>query len=589
MQQHEAPECCVGGDSLPASVRPEISASWRRSRLSGVPLDRMPTVHVSEFDGEARLLRASAPVLDRLSEEIHDFPLSLLLTDKDARIIDRRTGMRSLRAQLDGVTAVPGAEYAEEAVGTNGVGTCVATGRPFIVSGSEHFTAALRQLTCAAAPIVNPFSGRIEGVLDITCRWDEANRLMLAFVREAVGEISRRLEELASATERALLHHFLHAARRSSGPVVSVSGDLVIANGAAARLLGPGDHVRLWEQVSGSLSGGPSMGEVALAEGVTYQADVTTISAAGRTVGALVRLAGERTHARPAAPNVGPDGLVGESRPWRTLCAEVQAVARSAVGVVVVGEDGVGKLAVARALGSANDPAAPIDVVDAGILRAGEREWLDRLRARSEQPGTVIIRRVELVPPRQVAAVAAICAQAVARVVATADETWPASLGRRLVDQFPVRIRIPPLRDRREDIAPTMVELIRRHAPVPNAVRIRPDALSVLARHPWPGNVRQLEGLACQLLLRRRCGDITTGDLPPDYRDAHRGDGLTGLQLLERDAIVRALEVEHDNKQAAAVRLGISRSTLYRKLEAYQLGRSRGGDDPSHGAGRVAH
>lgn len=590
MHQRSVGDRCLDEGDWEVSIRPEIGASWQRSQLSGVPADRMPEVRVSDVDAEAWLLRAAGPILDRLSDEISDFPLSLLLTDQDARILDRRTGVRSLRAQLDGVTAVPGAEYGEDAMGTNGVGTCVATGRPFVVSGDEHYTEALRQLTCAAAPILNPFSGRIEGVVDITCPSGQASGLMLAFVRQAAGEIRRRLEELASATERTLLRHFLPAARRSRGPVLSVSGELVIANAAAARLLAPGDHRRLWEQVSTSLDAAGTIEQVALANGVTYQAEVVPISAGTRNVGALVRIGASSAPARTAMqPRHELAGLVGESRLWQALCAEVHAVARSPLGVVVVGEDGVGKLGVATALGAAGDPEARLTVVDAGALLAGEREWLARLQAFAEQPGTVVIRRIELLPPERVPAVAAMCVHASARLIATADDTWPASLHRRLVDQFPVRIRVPPLRDRPEDIRPIMTELISRHAADPNTVRVRPDALRVLARHPWPGNVRELEGVACQLLLRRRCGDITVCDLPPDYRGAPLGGSLTGLQLLERDAIVRALETEQGNKQAAATRLGISRSTLYRKLDAYHLSGANGSDRQCERDGRVAN
>ncbi len=114
-------------------------------------------------------------------------------------------------------------------------------------------------------------------------------------------------------------------------------------------------------------------------------------------------------------------------------------------------------------------------------------------------------------------------------------------------------------------------ELVRRHGDH-DEVRVRPDVLRVLAGRPWPGNVRELEGVLRHALARRRRGDVSVDDLPVDYRAPVATDALTAMQVLERDAIVHALDAEHGNKHATAVRLGISRSTLYRKLVRYELG-----------------
>ena len=107
----------LGGAGLDPSVRPEISASWRRSLLNGVPADHLPDLPVDDLDDESRLLRAAAPVLDRMADDIADVSMSLVLTDGTARILDRRVGVRRLRAALDSVSAVPGAAYSEEVVG----------------------------------------------------------------------------------------------------------------------------------------------------------------------------------------------------------------------------------------------------------------------------------------------------------------------------------------------------------------------------------------------------------------------------------------------------------------------------------------
>ena len=91
--------------------------------------------------------------------------------------------------------------------------------------------------------------------------------------------------------------------------------------------------------------------------------------------------------------------------------------------------------------------------------------------------------------------------------------------------------------------------------------------MRALAAHDWPGDVRQLEAVIRQALARRR-GDITVDDLPVEQRRAP-DVALTAMQRLERDAILRSLDEAGGNRAAAAEHLGISRSTLYRRLAAY--------------------
>ncbi len=288
-----------------------------------------------------------------------------------------------------------------------------------MVAGGEHFAEPLCRMTCAAAPVLHPFTGRLEGVLDVTCAADDTSGLMLAFVREAAEEIRRRLEQLSSSTERALFESFLAAARRSSRPLLSVNGDLVIANAAAARLLEPADHQAVWEQVGGQGDTGRG-GEIALVSGATYHADVVPIAVGDRAVGALVRLAepqGEQRRRRPT--EVALPGLVGVSSSWRALCRDAATVARSGLDAVVAGEVGCGKLAVAWAIHQLAAPGAPFTALDGAEAADRPGEWLDRLREAVAGRGTVVIRHLDLVPVSHLAALAAVCDGAAARLLAT--------------------------------------------------------------------------------------------------------------------------------------------------------------------------
>ena len=97
---------------------------------------------------------------------------------------------------------------------------------------------------------------------------------------------------------------------------------------------------------------------------------------------------------------------------------------------------------------------------------------------------------------------------------------------------------------------------------------MRPEALQLLERLPWPGNVRELESA---LRSAARALEVRLEDLPAELRARAARVPTSGLQRVEAEAIARALAGCDGNKRDAARELGISRSTLYRKLRAYGL------------------
>ena len=136
---------------------------------------------------------------------------------------------------------------------------------------------------------------------------------------------------------------------------------------------------------------------------------------------------------------------------------------------------------------------------------------------------------------------------------------------------LPALTREDQLRDRPEDIAGITDVLIRRHASGPMAPRLVPNALRLLIRHAWPGNVRELEALVIRLVADGRSHDITPTDLAELGSGSPFGRALGNLEALEREAIIRALRDADANKTQAALALGMSRSTLYRKITHYRI------------------
>jgi DNA-binding NtrC family response regulator len=142
-----------------------------------------------------------------------------------------------------------------------------------------------------------------------------------------------------------------------------------------------------------------------------------------------------------------------------------------------------------------------------------------------------------------------------------------------------LRLRLPPLRERVEDIRILAEEfLLRIASELPRSpLTLSPAALSRLEQHSWPGNIRELRNVLERAALLSSRSVLEAGDLGFDVERGAAADALAGLTLreAERRLIERALADERGNVEAAAARLGISRSSLYQRIQKYGIVVSR--------------
>jgi NtrC-family two-component system response regulator AlgB len=133
-----------------------------------------------------------------------------------------------------------------------------------------------------------------------------------------------------------------------------------------------------------------------------------------------------------------------------------------------------------------------------------------------------------------------------------------------------VRINLPPLRSRPEDLLLLIHHFIGKYSP-DRDLRILPDALDRLTSHRWPGNVRELENVMERAALLAVDGRIGLGQLPEEFREpAGEAAGLISLEEAERRHIARVLSISTDLDEAARA-LQIDPTTLWRKRKKYGL------------------
>jgi sigma-54 dependent transcriptional regulator, acetoin dehydrogenase operon transcriptional activator AcoR len=572
----------------PHQVRDPILASWWRSREWNVPADRIELSYVRDPDLDTPLTRSAMPVLRSLRENVEGQPISVILTDPAGVVLARLTADHDLERHLDGVKLAPGFSYAEELVGTNGIGTALEGGQPAHVFGHEHYAENLEDLACAGVPIHHPITGKTIGAVDLTCWRKDADPLLVALVKTAADQITQALLADSSAAELELLQDYLRACRRTNGIVLALNNDVVMMNDRARQVLDPGDQAVLLGQAGEALAAGrPGAVEVELPTGLTARMycrptrsvldGLRTASAGGVVHVKLIepsrRLAPDTAH---AALMLLP-GIVGSGTLWLRGCQLLQEVYETGEWLVVEGEPGVGKLALLRAVHQRRDPSGRFAVLDAAEASSAQ-DWVVRARhALLEGHGDLVIRHIDRLTARQAHFLASALGEALAagrqetgRVMVTRalGSAAPGNLTE-LLRSFPRTVALPPLRHHIEDL-PELARFFMGRLSQHGRLTCSPEAMQLLARSTWPGNIEQLWQVMRSIVARKRVGSIEPADLPPECWSVSRRL-LSPLEALERDAIVQSLLDSGGNKAKAAESLGMSRATIYRKIHGYGI------------------
>jgi transcriptional regulator of acetoin/glycerol metabolism len=351
----------------------------------------------------------------------------------------------------------------------------------------------------------------------------------------------------------------------------------------------------------------------------------------GETIGTLLVLPGGRARGNPPAPRRRPvpdesdparagfADIVGDSPAMRSVIEQGRRLAPLPVPVLIHGETGVGKELFARAIhGTSHVAEGPFVPFNCGAVaremlaselfgyvrgaftgassegRIGRFELADGGTLCLDEVGELplelqpyllrvleegVVYRVGDNLPRRVSV----------RLLAMTNRDLKAEVaaGRFRRDLYyrlnVMSLEIPPLRNRDGDIERLLAHfnhlLAARHSLAP--LTFAPEAVDLLQRYPWPGNVRELRNTVERLHLladqRLVVADRLPGEIadhaPPRERDlvCAAAPICSRLEDLERQAIQAALAVSGGSMTAAAARLGISRSTLYRKISSYDI------------------
>jgi len=324
------------------------------------------------------------------------------------------------------------------------------------------------------------------------------------------------------------------------------------------------------------------------------------------------------------APVETPPVLVGRSPRIQAVRALIQKVGRTRSPVLLLGESGTGKEVAARAIHGVNPSGlfVPIDcsligtlletelfghakgaftgaiASKAGLIEIAEggTAFFDEI---GEFPLDLQAKLLRLLQEKEIRPVGGLSRKkADFRVIAATNRDLSREVERGMFrsDLYyrlnVIALRLPALRDRKEDIPELAAHFLARYGP---QHQLTSELMEAMVNYDWPGNVRELENCIQRMVAINSGPYLGTGDLPSALAGkaaekeaalafaapggttvpampARKEPGVQRLDELERKAIIEALEFTRGDRSRAAELLGIGRTTLYRRIKAYNLG-----------------
>jgi sigma-54 dependent transcriptional regulator, acetoin dehydrogenase operon transcriptional activator AcoR len=534
----------------PEDVRDAVRASWQRSRLSGSQAGRSAAPLAQEVELFRRraenkaLLAAARPALERSRAFLADAASMLILADRNGLIFDTEGDPRVIEAGRR-THLERGGRWGEADIGTNAIGTAIATAEPVRIHGAEHFSEHVHVWSCAAAPIRHPLTGDLLGAVDISGPAASFNPQSLALAVAIGQEIEGVLARVARSERDALLRHYLakRALWLSDGMLVVDRHGLIVhatdtvLHDIARRDPGlvRGNALPAWQDL-------PAEQWAEQLRTRLPQARVELVPGDEGALGAIVVL--RETRRRAAAPGtialgqavedpIDAGQILGESRAMREARDRALRLAGSGVPILIEGETGVGKELFARAIHAAGPsgggPFVPVncggmarDLIASELFgyargaftgadqrgRPGKLEAADGgvlcLDEIGEMPLDLQPYLLRVLEDGVVYRLGSHEGRRVAlRLVSMTNRSLleEVKAGRFRSDLYyriaSASLRIPPLRERGEDIV-----ILARHFAMRAARRaghaepvLTQGALDRLCRHDWPGNVRELRNV----------------------------------------------------------------------------------------------
>jgi len=599
------------------------------------PLTNCPVLTEEELQARREqrkvLLDNATPFLETLYRIVEGSGFMVILTDEQGWVLEM-LGDPEIISNTRQLNFTPGSNWSEERRGTNAIGTAIIERRPLQVYATEHYCQSLHHLTCSASPIYDCNNVMI-GVLDVTGPYQYGHPHTLGMVVSAVKAIESQIANKAAADNVFSAYSKLDTIIESmSSGLISVNqyGVIKHVNTLAASFINAEPQSLIGKTIA-DIFGENSRLEQALKKGEEFSTEeiiaytpkgrVPLISSAkifkdrkGKN-GIIATLLEQKQVHRLVNEIAGVQArfsfkdVVGSSEEIQKVIALAKTVARNDSTILIQGESGTGKEIFAQAIHchsrrkeepfiAINCAAIPRALVESELFGyvdgafTGGRKGGRPGKLELANGGTIFLDEIGDMPleiqgsllrflqERQITRIGGHKPIPLdVRVIAAThkDLSQEVDKGNFRLDLYyrlnVVRLQLPSLRERKEDIIPLVEYFISRMSrqmgkqePV-----ISDEAMWLLENYDWPGNIRELENMVEQVMNILEGPVLTATHLPEALKKPYHShlNVIAGGLLKENEAtlIKQAIRLCKGNLTESAKYLGIGRATLYRKIK----------------------
>jgi len=542
----------------------------------------------------------------------------------------------------------PGVCKSEKSAGTNAIGLARFLKIPIQLVGPEHYNARLHQWTCSAAPIKDP-SGQTLAIINMTGNYRLIHKHTLGMVIATAKAIENQLHQNEISEKLEIENKYVNASIESNFDAVLIideKGKIIKANRVGEEMFGlPIDAILNQncedifgannsliqvlvkrkeineEEVSLKINGREKLFYSIIRPIFIESHELKGAVAFFREIRAVRRMA--KRYSTSKAKFTFED-LIGRNKKFMKTIAMTKKVANSSVKILLEGETGTGKELFAHAIHNfssrrnkpfvtINCAAIPLELVESELFGYEEGAFTGARKGgligkiELAEGGTLFLDEISSMPLSLQGKFLRVLETGIimriggrkeivtdVRIIsATNKDLWGEIKNSNFREDLLYRInlatiKIPPLRERKNDI-PSLIEYFyKRKSGNNNQVDISSiienKALHILLSYHWPGNIRELENVIERALLFFSGDKIKMKDLPVylTQRAGKENDlnvnviktkKIKKLKELEKESIIEALKVSDGNITFAAQQLGLSRNTFYVKIKKYGINR----------------
>ena len=605
--------------------RPFIGSSWNRCKNNFVdPWKKKANIVydgdslIDKKDENQLLLNCAIPQMEELFQYYFNQKVSVALFDNNGIMIENLSN-KTLARKIEKQGFFPGSDWSENVAGTNAVGTAIIEKKPLQVFSSEHYCQGWHSWLSTSAPIHDPFTKQVIGILGLTSEKDLIKGHDIHLMMNQTKKISHALS-LSLMKEHGVLFQSLYSTNQDPIIIFDLHGKVIWGNHAAryllhvtegillANFLGYDDDQILDSSTSLQIS-------VNLIGGKNWDVTIHPFRIGSYLLGGMAVFLKNQHHNLPLtngkrlSTKHAFEDIVTNDENMVSLLKKAKKSAFSDKNLFIHGETGTGKELLVQSIHSfgprskqpfvaVNCGAIPKELMaselfgyESGAFTGAKAKgkkgkfllankgtiFLDEI---GELPLDIQVYLLRVLEEREIVPVGGneVIPIDVRVVCAThKDLEEEVRKGNFREDLFyrlkVISLTLPPLRERKGDIPLLVKQFLLLEK---NSFELSDEALSLLMDYDWPGNIRQLKNCIEQAIFYAESSVILPKDLPKEINSGHQMEnsnqkGETIQPKMNLETLSDTLLKTKGNVTRTAKALNISRMTVYRKIKQYDL------------------